>query len=67
MWMWAIPAAILLLAAAPTLALINRLASETRRLASEIRGLGELRPALVELRADVRTAQATAARLRNRT
>ncbi len=66
MWMWAIPAAILLLAAPPALMLIARLVEEARRLTVELHGLAELKPAMVELRTDTRSAQLAAARLRDR-
>lgn len=67
MWIWVVPAAILLVAAVPALLLISRLAEEARRLTGALRAVSELRPAMVELRADVRTTQAAAAHLRRRT
>jgi hypothetical protein len=64
MWMWAVPAAILMLTAVPALVLMARLSEEARRFSGEVRGFGDLRPAMVELRTDVRTARAAARNLR---
>lgn len=61
--MWAVPAAIVLVTAVPALMLILRLAEETRQLTGELRRLGELRPAMVELRTDAQSARAALARL----
>lgn len=65
MWIWAVPAGILIIAALPVLMLLVRATAEARDLTARLRGFGELRPAMVELRRDVQAARAAVARLRN--
>ena len=66
MWVWGVPAGILMLAVIPMTVLLRQLAAEAAAVVESARGMRALQPALVEIRDEALVARTRMQQLRQR-